>query len=85
MVITPAELLEAQRWRYATKTFDPARTIPTDQWQALEETLVLSPSSYGLQPWKFLVIQSQALRQELRPHSWNQSQIIDCSQLVCFT
>ncbi len=82
MVITPAELLEAQRWRYATKAFDPARTIPTDQWQALEETLVLSPSSYGLQPWKFLVVQDAALRQQLRPHSWNQSQTTDCSHLV---
>jgi nitroreductase len=43
---------------------------------------VLSPSSYGLQPWKFLVIDDPALRQELRPHSWNQSQITDCSHLV---
>lgn len=43
---------------------------------------MLTPSSYGLQPWKFLVIQDQALRQELRPHSWNQSQITDCSHLV---
>ena len=46
--------------------------------------MVLSPSSYGLQPWKFLVITDPALRSELRPHSWNQSQITDCSHLVVF-
>ncbi|MEY4352330.1 MAG: hypothetical protein RLZZ609_571 [Cyanobacteriota bacterium] len=44
----------------------------------------LSPSSYGLQPWKFLVITDHALRAELRPFSWNQSQITDCSHLVVF-
>ena len=82
MPIAVQELLAAQRWRYATKSFDPARSIPAQQWQALEDCLVLSPSSYGLQPWKFLVIDDPALRQELRPHSWNQSQITDCSHLV---
>jgi nitroreductase len=82
MPISVEELLAAQRWRYATKLFDPSRTIPAEQWQALEDCLVLSPSSYGLQPWKFLVIDDPALRQELRPHSWNQSQITDCSHLV---
>lgn len=82
MVLTPADLLASQRWRYATKSFDPTRVIPGDHWQALEESLVLTPSSYGLQPWKFLVIDTPALRQELRPHSWNQSQITDCSHLV---
>jgi nitroreductase len=82
MPIAVQELLAAQRWRYATKSFDPARVIPANQWQALEDCLVLSPSSYGLQPWKFLVIDDPALRQELRPHSWNQSQITDSSHLV---
>lgn len=82
MPIPVSELLAAQRWRYATKSFDAARRIPAELWQALEETLVLTPSSYGLQPWKFLVIDDPALRQELRPHSWNQTQITDCSHLV---
>ena len=82
MAIAPETLLEALQWRYATKLFDPERIIPDPIWSALEQTLVLTPSSYGLQPWKFLVIQDSALRQELRPHSWNQSQITDCSHLV---
>ncbi|MBD2718207.1 NAD(P)H-dependent oxidoreductase [Synechococcus sp. FACHB-909] len=84
MTLSSAELLDALRWRYATKQFDPSRRIPADTWVALEQALVLTPSSYGLQPWKFLVIEDPALRAELRPHSWNQSQITDASHLVVF-
>jgi nitroreductase len=71
-------------WRYATKVFDPNRTIDAATWEALENVLVQSPSSYGLQPWKFLVISDPTLRQQLRPESWNQSQITDASHLVVF-
>ena len=80
---TPA-LLDALHWRYATKLFDPARRIPADQWTALEQSLVLTPSSYGLQPWKFIVVTDPAVKAKLRPVSWNQSQIEDCSHLVVF-
>ncbi len=79
-----ANLLGAMNWRYAVKVFAADRTIPAETWATLEEVLRLSPSSYGLQPWKFLVITDRALRAELRPFSWNQSQITDCSHLVVF-
>ena len=82
MVSASSPLLDALRWRYATKAFDPSRRITSDTWQTLESALVLTASSYGLQPWKFLVITDPALRAQLRPHSWNQSQITDCSHLV---
>jgi nitroreductase len=75
-------LLKALQWRYATKTFDPNLPIEPATWEALEESLLLTASSYGLQPWRFLVITNAAIRAELRPHSWNQSQITDCSHLV---
>ena len=77
-----ASLLAALHWRYATKVFDNSRSIDPTTWSALEEALVLTPSSYGLQPWKFLVIDDPALRADLRPFSWNQSQITDASHLV---
>ena len=80
----PNTLVEALQWRYATKAFDAARTIPAALLSSLEQSLVLSPSSYGLQPWKFVVIDDPALRSELRPFSWNQSQITDASHLVVF-
>ncbi len=78
----PSDLLTALNWRYATKVFDPTKKIPADLWAALEESLVLTPSSYGLQPWKFFVVQDPALREQLVPHSWNQRQVADCSHLV---
>jgi nitroreductase len=84
MTLSPEVLLQALNWRYATKVFDPARSIPSATWTALEQSLVLTASSYGLQPWKFLVITDPAIRAELRPHSWNQAQITDSSHLVVF-
>ena len=72
------------RWRYATKQFDPARPVPAHLWAALEDALVQSPSSYGVQPWRFIVVTEAALKAALRPVSWNQAQITDCSHLVVF-
>ena len=80
--LEPAALLAALHWRYATKVFNPEQPISAEIWATLEQALVLSPSSYGLQPWKFLVITDPAIKAELRPHSWNQAQITDCSHLV---
>lgn len=77
-------LLGQLRWRYATKKFDPARKIPTQTWAALEESLRLTPSSFGLQPWKFLVIADPVLREKLKAASWEQSQITEASHLVVF-
>ena len=82
--LTPADLLAAQQWRYATKQFDPARKIPADTWSALEAALVLSASSFGLQPWKFIVVENPALREQLLAHSWGQKQVADASHLVVF-
>ena len=80
----PEHILSALNWRYAVKKYDPAGRIPADKWTALEHSLVLSPSSYGLQAWKFLVIDDKALRAKLRPASWDQSQITDADKLVVF-
>lgn len=77
-------IVDALNWRYAVKKFDPAGRIPAEKWAALEQSLVLSPSSYGLQAWKFLVIEDKALRAKLRPASWDQSQITDADKLVVF-
>ncbi len=79
---TPEDLLASLRWRYAVKRFDPARRIPEADWKALEEALVLTPSSYGLQPWRFVVVTDPALKASLVPLSWNQPQPADCSHYV---
>ncbi len=82
--LDPSTLLGNLHWRYATKVFDAGKTIAPEIWQTLEETLVLTPSSYGLQPWKFLVITDKEIRAKLRPHSWDQAQVTDCSHYVVF-
>ena len=64
-VIAPEALVSQLRWRYATKKFDPARLISEQDWAALEEALILTPSSYGLQPWKFVVITDPIVKAKL--------------------
>jgi nitroreductase len=83
--ISTSDLLDALTWRYATKKFDPTKVISAETWSALEDALVLTPSSYGLQPWKFVVVTSPELKEKLRPLSWNQAQVTDCSHYVVFT
>lgn len=77
-------VLEALNWRYATKKFDSARKIPAEVWSVLEASLVLSPSSFGLQPWKFLIVQNPEIRAKLKDVSWGQTQPVDCSHYVVF-
>jgi nitroreductase len=82
--ISATDLLEHLKWRYATKQFDPTKIIAPEIWTALEDALVLTPSSYGLQPWKFLIVTSAELKEKLKPFSWNQPQVTDCSHCVVF-
>jgi len=81
--LSPSDLSAALSWRYATKKFDPRR-LPAATWEALAASLVLAPSSFGLQPWRFLVVENPGLRARLREHSWNQTQVTDASHLVVF-
>jgi nitroreductase len=83
--IEAKQLLGALHWRYATKVFDANRKIPAETWAAIEQALILSPSSYGLQPYRFLVIADPKMRQTLLPHSYNQRQVVDASHYVVFT
>jgi nitroreductase len=71
-------------WRYATKKFNPARKIAQSDWNVLEHALVQSPSSFGVQPWRFVVVDDPATRAKLREASWGQPQITDASHLVVF-
>jgi nitroreductase len=81
-MIQREQLLRQLNWRYATKQFDPARKISPEDWAALEESLVLTPSSFGLQPWKFIVVNDPAVREQLVPVSWGQRQVADASHYV---
>lgn len=77
-------LLQQLQWRYATKSFDPSRKISAEDWTALEQALILTPTSYGFQPYRFVVVTDQATKETLVSHSWKQKQPADCSHFVVF-
>lgn len=82
--IDEKQLLQALQWRYATKAFDSNRKLPVATWTVLQEALTLSASSYGLQPYQFIVVNDPATREKLLPHSWNQRQVVDASHFIVF-
>lgn len=83
-VSAPEAVLEQLKWRYATKKFDANKKIPNDVWKVLEQSMVLAPSSFGLQPWKFVVINNPEIRASLLPYSYGQAQVVEASHLVVF-
>jgi nitroreductase len=78
-------LLNQLNWRYATKKFDPTKKVSAEDWNTLEQALILSASSYGLQPWHFVVITSQAVKDSLVAASWGQQQVAQASHVVVFS
>lgn len=82
MAVETTSVVSQLEWRYATKRFDSSKKIDDKTWRQLERSLMLSPSSYGLQPWKFVVVTDQKVKESLVPFSWNQTQPADCSHLV---
>ena len=78
------EILTQLNWRYAVKQYDPAKKISDTDWETLEEALSLAPSSFGLQPYKFIVITDEAIREKLKPAAYGQTPITDASHLVVF-
>lgn len=72
------------KWRYATKKFDATKKVSQEHIDYIQEAVQLSASSYGLQPFKVLDIKDPKLRAELKPLSWNQSQITKASHLFLF-
>ena len=78
------EIINQLNWRYATKKFDASKQLSKDQLNAVLESIRLSPSSYGLQPYQVLVIKNHEIREKLKEASWGQSQITDASELIVF-
>ncbi len=76
--------IENLNWRYATKKFDTSKKLSTEHLELLKEAIQLSASSYGLQPYKFFIIEDPATRKKLREAAWDQPQVTDASQLIVF-
>lgn len=80
-----SEFTEAMAFRHACKKFDTEKQIPQEQFDSLLEVARMSPSSFGMEPWRMIVVRKPALRKALKSACWNQDQIIECSELVVFT
>lgn len=78
-------ITSAINWRYATKLFDAKKLISESDFNLIVESLRMAPSSYGLQPWKFIIVKNPEVRKQLREVSWNQSQVTDASHYIVFT
>ncbi|ASV31286.1 NAD(P)H-dependent oxidoreductase [Maribacter cobaltidurans] len=79
------EIIKDLNWRYATKKFDTTKKVSPEDLNTLLEATRLSASSYGLQPYHIFVVENKEIRERLKPHSWNQSQITDASHLLIFS
>lgn len=77
-------MIESLEWRYATKKFDPAKKLDTEQLDYLKEAIRLSVSSYGLQMYNVLIVSDPKTKEILRPMAWDQPQITNCSHLFIF-
>ncbi|MBO0322548.1 NAD(P)H-dependent oxidoreductase [Muricauda sp. CAU 1633] len=77
-------VLEHRTWRYATKKFDATKKVSDKDLETLLEATRLSASSYGLQPYHLFVVSDQKVKEQLKPASWNQSQITDASHIIVF-
>lgn len=79
-----SDVLSLLSWRYATKSMDAAKTVSDDKLEHILEAIRLSASSSGLQPYQVLVVTDPAIKAQIKPFAWNQSQVTDCSHLLVF-
>lgn len=77
-------IIESLKWRYAVKSFDPEKKISEEKLVELMETIRLSPSSYGVQPWKFVIIKNPELRAKIKGVAYGQDQVVSASHLIVF-
>ncbi len=76
------EVKEQMGWRAATKSFDPEKKVSDSDFADLMEVVRLTPSSYGLQPWKFVVVKDVETRKKLQAAAYNQAQVGEASHLL---
>jgi nitroreductase len=77
------DLIEAIETRRSVQEYTPGRRIPREHWEKLFALTLQAPSSWNLQPWKFLVIEDEAKRAEIRALAWGQPKVTDASALIC--
>ena len=75
-------IIEALNWRYAVKVFDPAKTVSDEDFRVILESGRLAPSSFGIESWKFIVVENPELRAKLRAVSYDQPKVTDAAHIV---
>ena len=76
------KIIEDLNWRYAVKKYDASKKLNDEQLSIIKESLRLVPTSYGLQPLKYLIIEDPVIRGKLKVASYGQSQVTDASHLI---
>jgi nitroreductase len=79
-----SDFITNQNWRYATKKFDTSKKISIEDINILKEAIRLSSSSYGLQPYKVIIVENPELRAQILPAAYGQAQVTDASHLIVF-
>src|SRR6266702_3577856 len=79
------EIISALLGRYAVKTFDKSRKISNEDLKTILESGRLSPSSLGIEPWKFILVENKSIREKIRAASHDQTKITDASHLIVIT
>lgn len=77
-------IIDSLNWRYAAKVFDPDKKISDETFNDFLEAVRLSPSSFGLQPWKFIVVKNTDVRSKIKEAAYGQAQVVDASHLIVF-
>lgn len=77
-------IIENLNWRYATKKFNPEKKIAKSDLDILKESVRLSASSYGLQPYQVILLENEDLREQVKAVAWNQAQITEASDVLIF-
>lgn len=80
--ITPTTILNALNWRYATQVFDMSKPLEEDKLDTILESARLAPSSLGIEPWKFIVVENADIRAKLKIAGYNQTKITESPVLI---
>ncbi len=78
------DILKQLNWRYATKHFNPDKKIKTEDLDLLMNAINLAPTSFGLQPFKVLIIEDEKTKQHLKEAGFNQPQFTEASHIIIF-
>ncbi|CAG0995286.1 3-hydroxypropanoate dehydrogenase [Methylophilaceae bacterium] len=79
------DVITAIETRRAVKAYDPEHRMTQDEIDKLLSLAMLSPTAFNIQNWRFVVVQDQALRKQIRAASWDQAQVTDASLLIVLT